>query len=158
MKLSKALKEKKRLAADIARLKKLIMDKNSYVEGSNVPEKFDVRKLYEELQQKVQDLVNLKIEINHANKEIQSSIYLLSEYKAMVSFWELMNTHEGVEEGYSYGRSENTEKKYIAQIDELEKIDKIKEFKDKIDRIQDEIDQYNYTTEIQWKEVSEETE
>ena len=54
MKLSKALKEKKRLAAEIAHLKNLINSKNSYIEGSNVPEKFDVKELYGKLQGKIQ--------------------------------------------------------------------------------------------------------
>jgi DNA repair exonuclease SbcCD ATPase subunit len=146
MKLSKALKEKKRLIGEIERLKRLIQSKNSYVEGSNVPEKFDVNELYAQLQSKIQELVNLKIVINEANKEIQSSIYLLGEYKALINFFNMLNTTEGPQESF---RSEKTIN-YHAQIDELKKEELIKQYQDKADRLQDQIDTYNYTTEIDW--------
>lgn len=146
MKLSKALKEKKRLAAEIAHLKNLIISKNSYLEGSNVPKKFDVRGLYEELNNKIQELVNLKIVINEANREIQSMIYLLGEYKAMISFLGVLDVKEGLIPE-SFRQPEAT---YGVQIDELEKEKMLKEYKNKADVLQDEIDTYNYTTEVMW--------
>ena len=148
MKLSKALKEKKRITGEIERLKRLIHSKNSYVEGSNVPDKFDVNELYAQLQSKIQELVNLKIVINEANKEIQSSIYLLGEYKALINFFNSLDTTEGPQESF---RSENI-LNYHAQIDELEKEEIIKKYQDKADRLQDQIDSYNYTTEVAWGE------
>lgn len=148
MKLSKALKEKKRLCAEIARLKNLINNKNSFLERSKTKEKFNVNELYSQLEQKVQDLVNLKIVINEANREIQSSIYLLGEYKAMISFLDILNVNEGIEHNtYNQG-----EIKYIAQIDEIERNKRRKEYQDKADNLQDVIDTYNYTTEIAWDE------
>ena len=148
MKLSRALKEKKRLAADIAHLKQQINSKNSYVEGSNTPRKFNTHELYANLQSKVQELVNLKIVINEANREIQSSIYLLSEYKAMIDFLRSLPVDEGPIESY---RTENIVI-YQTQFDELDKEEMIKEFQDKADRLQDQIDTYNYTTEVAWGE------
>lgn len=148
MKLSKALKEKKRLTGEIQRLKRLIYSKNSYIEGSKVPEKFDVKELYAQLQSKIQELVNLKIVINEANKEIQSSIYLLSEYKGLIDFFNTLNTTEGPTHDYHTDINTN----YCAQIDELEKEELIKKYQDKADRLQDQIDTYNYTTEIDWIE------
>jgi hypothetical protein len=146
MKLSQALKEKKRLAAEIAQLKNRIQSKNSYIKESKVSEKFNVAELYAELQAKVQDLVNLKIIINEANREIQSTIYLLSEYKAMISFWNGVNTNEGMHErGY-----QDTLTEYVAQFDELKKIELSTEYQKKADRLQDQIDTYNYTTEVAW--------
>jgi len=149
MKLSKALKEKKRLSAEIAQLKNLINSKNSFVKGSKVDEKFDVRELYSQLEKKVQDLVNLKIVINEANKEIQSSIYLLSEYKAMISFLDILNVTEGiVPESYR-----QTETNYEVQIDEIERNKLRKQYQDKADNLQDAIDTYNYTTDVMWNET-----
>jgi hypothetical protein len=148
MKLSKALKEKKRLAAEIAHLKNLINSKNSYLEGSNVPEKFDVKELYGKLQGKIQDLVNLKIVINEANRDIQPMIYLLGEYKAMISFLSILNVQEGVVPA-SYNRGENT---FEVQFDELKREEMLKEYQDKADALQDEIDTYNYTTDVMWKD------
>lgn len=156
MKLSKALKEKKRLAAEIARLKHLIYAKNSYIEGSNVPEKFKVSELYSELQKRVQELVNLKIVINEANHEIQSSIYLLGEYKAMISFLSALNVNEGPQ--FDRYRNE-TPVEYGVQFDEIVKNELMKEYQDKADALQDQIDTYNYTTDVAWgDDYDEETE
>lgn len=156
MKLSKALKEKKRLASEIAQLKHLIYTKNSYIKGSNVPVKFKVDVLYSQLQKKVQELVNLKIVINEANHEIQSSIYLLGEYKAMISFLNALNVNEGPQfDGF---RNE-TPVEYGVQFDEIVKNELMKEYQDKADALQDQIDTYNYTTEVSWGEdYDEETE
>ena len=148
MKLSQALKEKKRLAAEIQHLKNRIMSKNSYIKQSNVKEKFNVVEMYDELQRKVQELMNLKIVINEANKEIQSSIYALSEYKAMISFWNGVPVAEGmVERGY-----QDTLTEYECQIDEVKKIEIVAELQKKADLLQDQIDTYNYTTEVAWGE------
>jgi len=151
MKLSQALKEKKRLAAEVQHLKNRISSKNSYIKASNVKEKFNVNEMYAELQQKVQDLVNLKIVINEANREIQSTIYLLGEYKAMISFWNGVNVNEGmVERGY-----QDTLTEYECQIDELKKIELVQGYQKKADSLQDQIDTYNYTTEVAWNEEEE---
>ena len=151
MKLSQALKEKKRLAAEVQHLKNRISSKNSYIKASNVKEKFNVNEMYAELQQKVQDLVTLKIVINEANREIQSTIYLLGEYKAMISFWNGVNVNEGmVERGY-----QDTLTEYECQIDELKKIELVQGYQKKADSLQDQIDTYNYTTEVAWNEEEE---
>ena len=151
MRLSKALKEKKRLAAEIAHLKHLIHSKNSFIEGSNVAEKFVIEELYNELLAKVQVLVNLKIAINEGNKEIQASIYLLGEYKALIDFLGVMNVNEGpVKDRYK-----ETITTYDVQYDEVKRDELKKEFQSKADRLQDEIDLYNYTTEIDFELSSE---
>lgn len=145
MKLSQALKEKKRLAAEIAHLRNQIQSKNSYMQGAKVKEKFPVPDMVEELNQKVQEMVNLKIAINEANKEIQASIYLLSEYKALMAFWSGLPVAEGPRENYNDNIIE-----YECQIDEIEKLKRVKEYQEKADRLQDEIDLYNFTTEVAW--------
>lgn len=145
MKLSQALKEKKRLAAEIAHLKNLIHSKNSYLKGGPVREKFDVAELHSKLEKMIQELVNLKIAINEANREIQPSIYLLAEYKALITFWSGLNVSEGPHENYNDNIIE-----FECQYDELKKIDLVKAFQEKADRLQDEIDLYNFTTEVAW--------
>ena len=144
MKLSKALKEKKRLAGDIAHLKHIIHSKNSFIEGANVAEKFVVEELYKEFLAKVELLVTLKIAINEGNKEIQGSIYLLGEYKAIIDFLGVIN----VAEGPVADRYKGTITNYEVQFDENKRDELKKEFQGKADRLQDAIDTYNYTTEI----------
>ena len=74
MKLHKALKLRKKLVGDIARLKIQIQTKNSYSEGSLNAEKYNVNTLYLELQEKINQLIGLKYAINEANREIQANI------------------------------------------------------------------------------------
>lgn len=152
MKLAKALKEKKKLTSEISHLKNLIQSKNSFIKGSNTPDKFDVERLFSELQEKIQELVNLKIVINQANKEIQSLIYQLSEYKAIISFLEGLDVKEGIRED----RFTNNVLEYDVQFDELKKNELIKEYQDKADSIQDQIDNYNHTVEVSWNDENEE--
>ena len=66
MKLHKALKLRKKLVGDIARLKVQIQTKNSYSEGSLNAEKYNVNALYLQLQEKINQL----------------TIIVLSEYPA----------------------------------------------------------------------------
>lgn len=153
MKLSRALKEKKRLGAEIAQFKNIIAVKNSFIEGAKVNDKFNVPEIYNELMEKVQELVNLKIAINEGNKEIQASIYMLGEYKSMIAFINIINVIEGPQPA-QYGQTEGIT--YEVQIDEIDRNELKKGFQDKADRLQDEIDTYNYTTDIPWGEVSEE--
>lgn len=157
MKLSKALKEKKRLAAEIADLKRTIGSKNSYGEGvkEKTEENYIVPELYDELLGKIEDLVNLKLMINNANLDIQPLLYKLGEYRSMISFLNGLDSFEGTRR---IGYGESTEEQYFAQFSEPE-IDRMKkDYQKKADMLQDEIDTYNYTTEIPWMDSEEEKE
>ncbi len=148
MKLYKALKLKKKLTGEIAALKDQIKSKNSYLVNSKNAEKFVVADLYKELLSKIETLTNLKFAINEANHEIQSKIYMLAEYKALVAFWKEVPVLEG---DHTSGYSE-TIKTYNVQIDEKERNKLIEEYQLKIDAIQEDIDTHNYTTDILWDE------
>ena len=146
MKLSRALKEKKRLAAEIAHLKNKISSKNSYLQDSGVEGKFPVPKLLEQLNKKVEELITLKFIINEANKEIQSAIYTLGEHKGMINFVNGINTNEGPQ----LARFAESVQVYEVQIDEVKRDEMVVELQGKADRLQDHIDEYNHTTDIPW--------
>jgi hypothetical protein len=151
MKLHKALKLRKKLVGEIAKLKQQIQSKNSYTFGSVNPEKFNVEKIYAELLTKIDSLVGLKYAINEANREIQSKIYTMSEYKALLVFWNSVNVTEGQ---HKIGYTDVQTIEYVAQIDELKRNEMVEEFQKKIDALQEELDTFNYTTEIPWgKEI-----
>jgi hypothetical protein len=149
MKLYKALKLKKTLTGEISKLKQQISEKNSYQVGSLNEEKFKVSELYNKLLSKINELTNLKFMINEANREIQASIYMLSEYKALISFWNGVSVLEGTK-NIGYGSSVSTE--FKVQVDEIKRDEYIDTYQKKIDSLQEEIDTYNYTTDIPWKE------
>jgi abortive infection bacteriophage resistance protein len=149
MKLHKALKLRKKLVGDIARLKTQIQVKNSYTVGSLDAEKYNVPKLYEELQKKISELIGLKYVINEANREIQANIYTISEYKALIAFWNEVPVKEGKQ---ILGYSDGTTIDYYVQIDEAKRNQMVAEFQVKVDALQEEIDTFNYTTDIPWGE------
>ena len=153
MKLHKALKLRKKLIGEISQLKSQIQTKNSYMIGSLKPEKYNVPKLYEELLNKIDELTGLKFVINEANREIQSKIYVMAEYKALITFWNGVSTTEGTVEGGRFGSEALRE--YAVQIDEETRNNYVKEFQARVDALQEEIDTYNYTTDIPWGNLSD---
>jgi predicted alpha/beta-hydrolase family hydrolase len=152
MKLYKALKLRKKLVGEVAKLKQQIQAKNSFTVGSVDPTKFSVDKIYAELQAKINDLVGLKYVINEANRPIQEQIYRLSELKALLVFWNGVNVQEGE---HMVGYSEAKTIEYVAQIDEIKRNQMVEDFQKKIDVIQEEIDTYNYTTDVPWGGVND---
>lgn len=147
MKLYKALKLRKKLVGEVAKLKQQIQAKNSYTEGALDPEKYNVNKIYVELLAKVDELVGLKFVINEANREIQAKIYALSELKALLVFWNGVSVQEG---DHMVGYSDAKTVTYKSQIDEITRNQMVNEFQKKIDAMQEDIDTYNYTTDIPW--------
>ena len=146
MKLYKALKLRKQLIGEITKLKEQISEKNSYLVGSHNGEKYSVDEAYNELLSKIEKLTGLKYAINEANREIQSKIYILSEYKALIVFWNGVSVVEGAQtSGYA-----EVLREYKVQYDENKRNQIVKEYQKKVDALQEELDTFNYTTDIPW--------
>lgn len=144
MKLYTALKLKKKLVGEITKLKTQIQAKNSYIMGDTNANKYDVGALETILNQKITELVELKLSINKANLVIQSDIYHLAEIKGLLLFWQSVNTSEGIQES-PYSDKITTR---VVHFDELATEQRQKELQEKVDAIQEKIDSYNYTTDI----------
>lgn len=151
MKLYKALKLRKNLVGEISKLKQQIKEKNSYLEGSKNGEKYEVEKLYAVLLKKIEELTALKFVINEANREIQAKIYILAENKALIAFWNEVSVVEGTQIVGYQDKAQN----YIVQFDEAKRDGLVAEFQAKIDALQDEIDEYNFNTEIPWGNMTD---
>jgi len=152
MKLYKALKEKKNLIGDIANLKKQLKEKNSYLEGSKNGENFDAQTAYDELLSTIDELTGLKFVINEANREIQAKIYVLGEYKALIAFWNEVSVVEGAQLAGYADKVQN----YNVKFDEIQRDKIVAAFQIKVDALQDEIDQYNFVTEVPWGDMTDE--
>ncbi|MFW6246731.1 MAG: hypothetical protein ACOC22_00950, partial [bacterium] len=115
-------------------------------------ERFDAHEAYSKLYNKINYLVGLKYAINEANREIQAKIYMLSEYKGLISFLNELDVKEGTQSvGYS-----DVVREYGVHINEAERDNLINKYQTKVDAIQEEIDVFNHTTEIPWGEASDE--
>ena len=148
MKLHKSLKKRKSLVGEITTIKQHILEKNSSLEGSKNAELYNVTELNTELMDKINELIGLKFAINEANQEIQSKIYILGEYKALIAFWKTVSVDEGSK---VIGYSDNV-KNYVVQFNEKKRDALISGYQKKVDALQEEIDVYNYTTDIPWEE------
>ena len=148
--LAKEKKKKNKLVGEIKDLQKMISNKNSFIINSgtdvdNYIEKYNVHEMLEKMSDRVEKLVNLKININDANKEIIHLIFSISELKSKLKFINSLDVKEGyVTRGYLDADTS----KYYAQIDENKRNELKKEIQNEIDRLQDEIDVYNHTTHL----------
>jgi len=141
MTLAKALKKKNRLAQKISKLQTEIQRENSVQKDD--PRKIKVETLMVELEERVKQLIKLKIAIFVASTPMRESILTLSELKSQIVFLQGISTREGKISEYG-----DTVVEYTAAFDKLYIRDRVQICEDKIDSIQDELDKFNHTTEI----------
>jgi len=142
--LNKALKLKKRIASNIAKIKSKIQKYNSFNANNDISSKYNTIDMLAELDILIRKMVELKSLINEANLTIQPDLYAITEYKALLSFYRNIETKEGVHK--SYGR--DSEDTFKAQISDTSIDAFVLNVEDRIEATQDKIDKFNYNTEI----------
>ncbi len=150
MKLYKALKLRKKLAGEINTLQLAIRARNSYVMGSANSIKYNVLNLESELMAKTERLINLKMAINKANLGIMEAIYRLAECKSLAAMWSMTDVTEGRSLTNAY-RAEPIIVEHKVYVDELSRDQRVKELQEKIEALQEQIDVYNYVTDIDFE-------
>lgn len=144
MKLYQALKLKNKLAGEIKELESFIQVRNSNLTAND--SKFNLDEKLEELSNKRLEMISLKTKINKANQGIIEKIYTLSELKSQHKFWSNIPTKEGsFKEGY--GTAELTT--YKSHFNEVMALNNKNEFQKLIEKVQEELDVYNHTTDIE---------
>ena len=139
--IARALKEKNRIAGELAKVRKILSQKNSHERGDVL--KLDLKKLYEQEERLVGLLVKTKAKIALANKDIVSKIIELSETKSRLAWISAINTFEGSSGTYS-NKSE-----YIAELDELKQQEWIKKLQRRANQLQDQLDEHNGVRHIE---------
>ena len=144
MKLSKALKEKNRIAGEINRLKTLISRENSRdVKSSST---VDVASLWINLLNTTEKLIKVKTEIFKANVGIYDKIVRMAELKGRSAWLSSINTNnEKIENPYGTNIMV-TEYKACFKLEDVDRM--TKDLQDEIAKLQDEIDEYNATVSI----------
>ena len=141
--LRKALQVKKNLAGEIAKLKSTIQTNNSV---KRVNPNVDVKKLHEELNDKIAKLIELKTAITLANISIYSKIVTADELKAKIAFYEGLNVQLF---STSFDKDRNIiEVDHTVSIGELDRNEIVKQLKIDLEAALDAIDYYNSTTTI----------
>lgn len=145
MKLAKALKQKNKLAGEVAQLKELLAEQNS----RSTKQKFDYnnQEVLTNLRTKIDELVATKAAIGAANAEVYPKIFRLAELKGLVTTLKGLSTKEGVY-AESLGYSQSVEVEYIAQIKKAEADQLIEALEKEIQELQDALDEFNFTRSV----------
>lgn len=145
MKLAKALKQKNKLAGEVAQLKELLTQQNS----RSTKQKFDYnnQEVLTNLRAKIDELVATKAAIGAANAEVYPKIFRLAELKGLVTVLKGLSTKNGVY-AESLGYAQSVEVEYVAQIKKAEADRLVEELEKEIQELQDALDEFNFTRSV----------
>jgi len=160
MKLAKALKLKNRLAGEITRLKGIIQTRNVVESGHE--KIYDVQYIVETgLPKVIKNLVSVKTGIALANaKEAHGSvefyqttpywkIFMISEIRGLIDALRKMDTKNGKVSEYRGMGAEVISVEYVGLVKQQDVDRIVLAYEKDIDRMQDELDAYNATVDIE---------
>jgi hypothetical protein len=140
--LAKALKQKNRLAQRISKLQEEIQVENS--SRVDDPKKINVEDSLAELESTTEKLIKIKIAIFVASTPVRENILRLGELKSKIVFLKGISTIEGKIRHYERGDVE-----YSVAKDKIWVKNQITICEQSIDCLQDELDTFNHTTNIE---------
>lgn len=141
MNLTKALKQKKKLLANINTLYNKVVQYNLVEIGE--PSTYNAKEAFDSYLSTIESLITLKTKIHLANAPIYGDIFKLSELKALVTNLKRLNTKDGKIKGYN---QEVTI--MVAAINTLTRDKMIEDYEAEIDEIQEKIESFNAITKI----------
>ena len=145
MNIKKALKEKNRLVKEILDLHTRVATYNSVEVGNVRP--YSAKESMELLNQKSNELVELKANIHRANGPVYHHIFRLSELKSMIARIKNLDCNEGIVQDY-YSRNRETPAVKETEISIVERDEMVKHMEGQIEEIQDILDYHNQITNI----------
>jgi len=151
--LNKALKIKNRLAGELAKLQIVAQQNNSTREDQKEGKTVVLENVWSEMALTRATLIDLKGKIAVSSSDISPKLVKMAELKAEIVFLNSLPVKEGSEDfvtGYGANSSVKTVK-WESYISAASKAELIRGFQDTIDLLQDEIDEYNAITKIDFK-------
>ena len=145
MKLYQALKLKNKLTSSIKENNSKITNHTSHLMGKKA---FDTILLIDEVGFDSKKLINLKVKIAKANLPINEKIYKISELKSQITIFKSINIVEGYVDTPRYSSNVTAAGEYESQLSHKQIDDLIKTTKKTISKLQEEIDEYNISTDI----------
>lgn len=148
--LNKALKIKNRLSGELAKLQVIAVQNNSVREDQLDGRTIVLENVWNEMALTRASLIDIKGKIAAASAAIAPKLVKMAELKAEIVFLNSLPVKEGNEDfvsGYGANSSVKTVK-WNSYISAARKSELIREFQNSIDSLQDEIDEYNATTKI----------
>ncbi len=143
--VSRALKERARLAGKLGEIFKLIRNENSVLAGAT--RTCDIREKFVEYKSIVKKMTAIKAAVTKANAGIAAELAELAETKSMITQLKSINVVEGKqrESGYS-GASEY---EMEAAISKAELYRELELLQDRANMLQDKIDEFNAKTSVE---------
>jgi hypothetical protein len=148
MKVKQALKLKNKLVQELNDLMAKLHQNNSVIEG-NLRD-YSTKTLLAEIYSKVDELTVLKTRIHRANTPVYDKIFLLAELKSVVKNLKSLDCTNGIATDY-YSRNDSKTIK-TSEITSVERDNEVKFLISRIDEIQDELDEFNATVEINFED------
>lgn len=148
--LAKALKVKNRLVGELSNLQNVARQHNALPVENREDKSVRLDKVWEDIRDVSNRIVELKSKIAVASAPITPFLVDLAETKSAITFLEGLPVKEGKEDthiGYGVNSSLKTVV-WNSYINEDSKAKLIKENKNRIDTLQDQIDEFNATTKI----------
>ena len=142
MTIKRALKEKNKLVKEINDLYAKIKTYNSVAEDGEKP--YSTKVLMFNVDSKLNELVELKTKIHLANGPVYGKIFRMAELKSHVSKLSGLDCSSGKQK--SWGDTEYTNK--VSEIRIVDRDYLIKVAETEIETLQDELDEFNATTNI----------
>ena len=145
MNIRQGLKEKNKLVKEIQDLHVRLATYNSVEVGNVRP--YSPKDTMELINQKSNELVELKTKIHKANVSVYQHIFRLSELKSMITRIKNLDCNEGIVQDY-YSRNRETPTVKETEITIVERDEMVKHMEGQIEEIQDILDNHNQITNI----------
>jgi hypothetical protein len=149
MNIAKALKTKNRFAGEISKLQEIFRRENS--KRSDNTSSVDAQKVYADLLLQLDRITRLKGSISRASAPIAEKLVRLSELKGIINWLQGVPYKEG-EEKASYGTKEVYTYEWKAFLNREKLDEQVDLFQVEINQLQDEIDDFNAKTQIDFTE------
>lgn len=146
MNLSQALKEKTRLAGELVRQQQILQRENS--RRSDSTSKVDRQSIWEKIQTISTSLGELKGKISTANVGIYPFLERMAEFKSRISYLNSLPSRDGEELAFIGRDQEKMSYMWNSFINQEAKDKLISELQMQINDLQDKVDAYNATTQI----------
>ena len=145
MNISKALKTKNRLAGELARAKAIFARENSHRVGETP--KTSLQALLDNVNRIQEELIQIKIKIALASAPALPKLVRMGEYKARMAWLTELPIREGIQrERFAAEKAEP--EIWVAHLDTVKRDHEIDSLQKAINELQDEIDDFNATTQI----------
>jgi hypothetical protein len=145
MTIKQGLKKKNQLVKEIQDLHVRLATYNSIEVGNVRP--YSAKESMELINEKSNELVELKTKIHTANAPVYKHIFRLSELKSMITRIKNLDCNEGIVQDY-YSRNRETPTVKETEISIVERDAMVKHMESQIEVIQDILDNHNQNTNI----------